>query len=124
MDSLKLAYEAGVKLAMQEAGLIKQGNIFEGDQGGSAAWPALLGSVGGAVAAPKGKGWQGLGGAMGGGVLGGLGGAAGGAGLGALLGLLAKNPRLGALLGAGLGGVGGQMYGSVKGYRAATGTHG
>jgi len=91
MDPLKLAYEAGVKLAMQEAGLIKQGNIFEGDQGGSAAWPALLGGVGGAIAAPKGKGWQGFGGAMGGGALGGL---------------------------------GGQMYGSVKGYHAATGTHG
>lgn len=36
MDSLKLSYEAGVKLAMQEVGLIKQSNIFEGDQGGSA----------------------------------------------------------------------------------------
>ena len=124
MTSLQVAYQAGVKLAMQEAGLLKEAGLLDGDQGGSVAWPALLGPIGGAIAAPEGKGWAGASGAWGGGLLGVAGGALGGGALGAGIGALAKNPHLGALIGGGLGAAGGQMYGAAKGYRAATGTHG
>ena len=118
---LQNAYELGVKTAAERAGLIKTGQ----DEAGSAIWPALFGPLGGALAAPEGKGWRAAGGTALGTGLGTIGGGLGGAGLGALAALLTKGklrPGQAALLpmaGAGLGATGGGMYGAAKGYREA-----
>lgn len=128
---LKHAYEFGVQLALQDAGLTKTA-------GDDSAWvPGAMsylpipfaGPIGGAITAPEGKGWAGFGGSllgqMAGIPVGAVAGGAGGATLGALIGALARRPgagaQIGGLLGAGLGGVAGHGLGAAKGYRMAVG---
>lgn len=119
-NELEQAYEFGAKLAAVDAGLVK---LAEGE-GGSIAWPTLLGGLGGAIAAPEGKRLAGFGGAGLGSAAGATAGSLGGAGLGALVGLLTRKPHLVKTLGLGgglLGGLGGSAYGGAKGYQAAIG---
>lgn len=115
-SSIDETYEAGVKQAMVDAGLLEKQAFIE---------PVL-----GAVAAPQGEGWRGASGAMLGSGLGGLAGLAGGgllgAGLGAGIGGLAgggkdawRGAQLGGIAGGLLGTLGGGIYGGMKGYRAA-----
>lgn len=77
-------------------------------QEGAAVGSALLGPIGAAMGAEKGKGWQ----AAGGSLAGGLGGGLLGAGLGAVGG------SKGALIGGALGSLGGRAYGAHRAHGA------
>jgi hypothetical protein len=106
MDSLKLAYEAGVKLAMQEAGLVKEALLPE-----AALLGGGIGALGGGLSEDSSIGRGALRGA-GAGL-----GAVGGAGMGTLLAHASKNPKLkAALLAAGV--LGGGIAGGVGGHAA------
>ena len=124
-EQKRASYSLGARLALRDAGLLK-----EADVGADAVMPALFGALGGAAAAPEGKGWEAAGktwiggglGSLAGGALGG----AGGAGIGALAAALSKGKvkpeqaaALGGLLGLGTGALGGGIYGRVKGYQHA-----
>lgn len=132
----KLAYELGVKKALEDLGLVKQTKTAGDD---NAIYPALFGGLGGYLTSPEDKGWEGYSGATAGSALGaglgGLGGALGGAGIGAAIAalrnrgiegealkqLLLRAATMGGKAGAGLGAIGGGMYGGAKGYRANVG---
>jgi hypothetical protein len=126
----KTAYQQGVLLALETAGIKTAGDDKAWIPGLAGYLPIpLAGPVAGALTAPEGKGWAGAGGTLLGELLGipagAIAGGAGGAGLGALLGLLAKQPGWGAVLGGGIGAVGGGLAGAglgrAKGYRMAVG---
>ena len=114
------AYVEGVRIALCDAGLLK--TAAGPDEAGSTAWPVLFGPIGGAAAAPRGKGWEAFGKTWLGGALGGLGGMGGGAGLGALISAIASKGKVhpeAVLAGLGLGGMAGGMAGSGLGYQSA-----
>lgn len=114
------AYKLGALRALRDCGMLKEAGLFgDDDPAPDPALPVLLGSLGGAIAAPAGHRLAGFGGTMLGGGLGAVGGGLGGAGLGALLGLIAKRPELGAMIGAGLGVPAGMLGGRYIGYKKA-----
>jgi hypothetical protein len=118
-EAVQKAYQLGTQKALMDAGLVKQARMPWDEEPGSAWWPATLGGIGGAIAAPSGHRLAGFGGAILGGTAGSAAGAAGGAGLGALLSLAAKNPEAkAALIASGLfgGSLAGAMGGSAYGY--------
>ena len=113
--SLQRAYQAGAQKALVDAGLVKEAFNPPWNEPGSEMWPALLGPVGGAIAAPEGKGWRGAGGALGGGLLG----AMTGEGAGALLAAIAARNPDAAFTMMRAGGLGGGILGSALGFRGA-----
>jgi len=116
MNALELAYQEGVKLAMQEVGLLKQSDVYANAGALGAGLGAGIGALGGGLSDES---------TMTRGAMRGTGagfGAAGGAGLGALLGLATKDPQLRGMLTA-AGVLGGGIAGGVGGYHLMRSVH-